>query len=93
MENHQVEESRVVNKNQKEILWEYTRSLQYLELYERSDLKVTLLKEYENFQIRQIARGLEVFLFDKKLYLLQNHTIENFQNIKKYKIWKNGAFL
>ena len=30
----------------------------------------TLLKGYENFQIRQIARGLEVFLFDKKLHLL-----------------------
>ena len=29
-----------------------------------------LLKGYENFQIRQIARGLEVFLFNKKLYLL-----------------------
>lgn len=25
---------------------------------------VALLKGYENFQIRQIARGLEVFLFD-----------------------------
>ncbi len=36
-------------------------------LYELTSKKI---KGYENFQIRQITRGLEVFLFDKKLYLL-----------------------